>query len=52
METENQMLKHGRSANHNEQKWKFFFFFCKNQNTDLKKNSQNCKTENPNAIID
>ena len=24
METENQMLKHGRSANHNEQKWKFF----------------------------
>ena len=29
-----------------------FFFFCKNQNTDLKKNSQNCKTENPNAIID
>ena len=51
METENQMLKHGRSANHNEQKWKFFFF-CKNQNTDLKKNSQNCKTENPNTIID
>lgn len=51
METENQMLKHGRSTNHNEQKWKFFFF-CKNQNTDLKKNSQNCKTENPNAIID
>ena len=28
------------------------FFFCKNQNTDLKKNSQNYKTENPNAIID
>ena len=43
METENQMLKHGRSANHNEQKWKFFFFFAKTRTLILKKIAKTVK---------
>ena len=42
METENQMLKHGRSANHNEQKWNFFFF-AKTRTLILKKIAKTVK---------
>ena len=47
--TENQMLKNGKSANRDEhQNRKSEVFGVETEKTDLK-NSQNCRTENPNA---
>ena len=49
--TENQMLKKGKTGNHNgQQNRKTDVFHCKNRKTDLE-NAQNRKTENPNAPL-
>ena len=49
--TENQMLKKGKTGNHNgQQNRKTEVFHCKNRKTDLE-NGQNRKTENPNASL-
>ena len=52
MKTENQMLKNKNSVNRNDHQNRKTEVFCnKNRKTDLKLNSQNRKTENPNAPL-